>query len=50
MEKEIVNQVQEENKVPGMINPRVSTLRHIENKVTKIKDKDKMVKATREIP
>ena len=49
MEKEIVNQVQEANKVPGRINPRVNTLRHIANKLTKIKDTDKLVKAIREI-
>ena len=38
--KEIVNQAQEVQRVPGKINPRRSTLRHIVIKLTKIKDKD----------
>ena len=42
MGKEIVNQV------PGRINPRRNTLRHIVIKLTKIKDKDKILKATSE--
>ena len=48
MGKEIVNQVQEAQRVPGRINPRRNTLRHIVIKLTKIKDKDKTLKATRE--
>ena len=48
MGKEIVNQVQEAQRVPGRINPRRNTLRHIVIKLTKIKDKDKILKATRE--
>ena len=48
MGKEIVNQVQEAQRVPGRINPRRNTPRHIIIKLTKIKDKDKMLKATRE--
>ena len=44
MEKEIVNQVQEVQRVPGKINLRRNT-RH---KVIKIKDNDKILKATRE--
>ena len=48
MEKEIVNQVQEAQKVPSRINPRRNTLRHIVIKLTKIKDKNKTLKATRE--
>ena len=48
MGKEIVNQVQEAQRVPGRINPRKSTLRHIVIKLTKIKDKDKILKAARE--
>ena len=46
--KEIVNQVQEDQKVPGRINPRRNTPRHIVIKIMKIKDKDKMLKAARE--
>ena len=37
MGKEIVNQVQEAQRVPGRINPRKNTLRHIVIKLTKIK-------------
>ena len=48
MRKEIVNQVQEAQKVPGRINPRRNTPRHIVTKLTKIKDRDKILKATRE--
>ena len=47
MGKDIVNQVQEAQRVPGKINPRKNTLRHIVIKMTKIKDKDKILKATR---
>ena len=42
MGKDIVNQVQEAQRVPGKINPRKNTLRHIVIKMTKIKDKDKI--------
>ena len=48
MGKEIVNQVQEAQRVPGRINPRRNTPRHIVTKLTKIKDRDKILKATRE--
>ena len=48
MGKEIATQVQEEKRVPGMINPRRTTLRHIVIKLTKIRDKEKLLKATRE--
>ena len=48
MGKEIVNQVQEAQRVPGRINPRRNTLRQIVIKLTKIKHRDKIVKATRE--
>ena len=48
MGKEIVNQVQEAQRVPGRINPRRNTPKHIVITLTKIKDKDKMLKATRE--
>ena len=48
MGNEIVNQVQEAQRVPGRINPRRNTPRHIVINLTKIKDKDKILKATRE--
>ena len=35
------------NRVPGMINPRRNTPRHIVTKLTKIKDRNKILKATR---
>ena len=37
MGKEIVNQVQEAQRVPGRINPGRSTSRHIVIKLTKLK-------------
>ena len=46
--KETVNQVQEAERVPGRINPRRNTPRHTIIKLTKIKDKDKILKTTRE--
>ena len=48
MGKEIVNQVHEAQRVPGRINPRRNTTRHIVIKLTKIRGKDKILKATRE--
>ena len=48
MGKEIASQVQEVQRVPYRINPRRNTLRHIVNKVAKIKDKEKLLKAARE--
>ena len=47
MGKEIVNQVQEAQSVPGRINPRRNTSRHIVIKLTKIQDKDQTLEATR---
>ena len=47
MGKEVVCQVQEA-RGPGRINPRRNTPRHIVIKLTKIKDRDKILKATRE--
>ena len=44
MGKELVNQIQEAQRVPGRINPRRNTLRHIVIKLTKNKDRDKIVK------
>ena len=40
MGKAIVNQVLGAQRVPGRINPRTNTPRHIAIKLTKIKDKD----------
>ena len=45
MEKEIVNQVQEEKKVSYRINPRRNMLRHMLIKLTKTKCEEKMLKA-----
>ena len=48
MEKEIVNQVQEAQRVPYRINPRRNTPRHIIIKLTKTKHKKRILKAARE--
>ena len=48
MGKEIAIQVQEVQRDAGRINPRRNTLRHRVIKLTKIKDKEKLLKATRE--
>ena len=48
MEKEIVNQVQEGQKVPYRINPRRNMPRHILIKLTKTKHKERILKAARE--
>ena len=48
MGKEIVNQVQKVQRVPERINPRRNTERHRVIKLMQIKDKDKILKATRE--
>ena len=48
MGKEAVTQVQEAQRAPVKINRRRNMLRHIAVKLTKIKDKDKKLKATRE--
>ena len=48
MEKEIVNQVQEAQRVPYRINSRRNTPRHILNKPTKTKHKERILKAARE--
>ena len=47
-EKEIVNQVQETQKVPYRINPRRNIPRHILIKLTKTKHKERILKAARE--
>ena len=48
MGKEIVTEVQETQRVPYRINPRNNTPRHIIIKLTKIKFKEKILKAARE--
>ena len=48
MGKEIVNQVQEAQRVPYRINPRRNTPRHILIKLSKMKYKEKILKAARE--
>ena len=48
MVKEIVIQIQEAQRAPGRINPRRNMPKHIVNKLAKIKDKEKLLKATRE--
>ena len=48
MEKEIVNQVQEAQRVPFRINPRRNTPRYILIKLTKAKHKERILKAARE--
>ena len=48
MGKEIVNQVQEVQRVPYRKNPRRNTPRHILIKLSKIKYKEKILKAARE--
>ena len=48
MGKEIVNKVQEPQRVPYRINPRRNMPRHILIKPTKIKHKEKTLKASRE--
>ena len=48
MEKEIVNQVQETQRVPYRINPRRNRPIHILIKLTKIEHKETILKAARE--
>ena len=48
MEKEIVNQVQEVQRVLYRINPRRNMPRHILIKLTKTKHKERILKAARE--
>ena len=48
MGKEIVTQLQETQRVPNRINPRRNTPRHILIKLMKIKDRDQILKASRE--
>ena len=48
VEKEIVNQVQEAQRVPYRINPRRNTPSHILIKLTKTKHKERILKVARE--
>ena len=48
MEKEIVNQVQEAQRVPYRINPRRNMPRHTRIKLTKTKHKERILKVARE--
>ena len=48
MEKEIVNQVQEVQRVPYRIKPRRNMPRHILIKLTKTKPKERILKSARE--
>ena len=48
MEKEIFNQIQEAQRVPYRINPRRNMPRHILIKLTKIKNKERILKAASE--
>ena len=48
MGKKIINQVHEAQRVPGRINPRKNTPRHTVITLIKIKDRNKILKATRE--
>ena len=48
MEKEIVNQVQEAQRIPYRINPRRNMPRHIVIKSSKTKHKERILKAARE--
>ena len=46
--KKINIQVQEAQRVPNKMNPKRPTLRHIINKIVKIEDKERILKAVRE--
>ena len=46
--KEVDIQVQEALRVPNKMNPKKPTSRHIIIKVSKLKDKERILKATRE--
>ena len=48
MEKEVVNQVQDEQRVPYRINPRRNMPRHILIKLMKTKHKGRLLKAAME--
>ena len=46
--KEIDTQVQEAQKIPNKLDPKKNTPRHIIIKMLKVKDKERILKATRE--
>ena len=48
MEKEIVNQVQEAQRIPYRINPRRNMPRHILIKLTKTRHNERILKAAKE--
>ena len=48
MEKEIVNQIQQAQRVPNRINQKRNMPRHILIKLTKIEHKERILKAARE--
>ena len=48
MEKEVIHQVQEAQRVPYRINPRRNTPMHILIKLTKTKHKERILKTARE--
>ena len=48
MGKEIVDQVQEVQRIPYRLNPRRNMLKHILIKLTKIKHKGRILKAAKE--
>ena len=48
MGKEIVNQIQNVQRLPYRINQRRNTLRHVLIKLTKTKHKERILKATRD--
>ena len=50
MEKEIVNQIQEAQRVPYRINSRGNMPRYIQIKLTKTKHKERILKAPKEKP
>ena len=47
MEKEIINQIQEAQRIPYRIDPRKNMSRHILIKLTKNKNKERILKAAR---
>ena len=48
MEKEIVNHIQEAQRIPNRRNPRRNMPRHLPIKLTKTEHKERILKATRE--
>ena len=48
LEKEKITQVQEDQRIPDKFDPKRPTSRHIKIKMTRLKDKERTLKATRE--